>query len=715
MYEGESIRTYLDGAFTSYQDLVTKVDSEFARLKSREAEIEAQIEVENDVKRHAAEEAVEELRAYFQWLQRDKNTEEPVQGPAEMPVLIKSGALPSEVAKEYEKVKSLMDARMAFVQVSELEKLVGMLQNTQDIDKSLDLYSQILQIEPQLMSINTVARLFARKSLDVIQNWTLGSLQETVQSNLRAALKQNHWPKQSCASNDVQEALTNCLKTETIPTTSSVRPEPLKSFAILAENFETRFRFHYQSDRSTNRVDKPEWMFHFVAKEIQNQVPFLTNVAQPALKSVPRLADRNAVHEFIAALLPVIHAKLRSVFPEAVESPYVVSHLLYEIIQFDDLLEEKFFFVPYGRTTWRGVSGDILAENDWFNKWLAMEKEIAVGRYKEIVEAPNAWEIDWEGTDPRQTKPTVSALNVRDLLEGITEHYNSLRSVSYRLRFLLDIQINILDRYYQRLADSIAAFDSMSSSLARAVGGVSADDAKRVSGVDGLQRLCRIYGSLDYIASALGIWGQELFFLELWQDISKLNKTDKKTTEAFDKATTANFPDNEEDEGTLFDETISSYSKLKERIALTIHSHLRKELQHSMKTYFRYTDWQPETVSGSISPKLVQPIKALTQLLSLLRRFHTPNDFDRVSRSFANDLQKYVWNFIIQANQFSRAGGSQLAADISEIWTSLALPRGRSFRLLEQACMLLCGMDESAENICDLTEEEVKGILKRRV
>ena len=45
---------------------------------------------------------------------------------------------------------------------------------------------------------------------------------------------------------------------------------------------------------------------------------------------------------------------------------------------------------------------------------------VALSRYQNIIDSPDAGEIDYDSTDPGTTKPTKSAIRVNDLLETIT-------------------------------------------------------------------------------------------------------------------------------------------------------------------------------------------------------------------------------------------------------------------------------------------------------
>lgn len=154
-------------------------------------------------------------------------------------------------------------------------------------------------------------------------------------------------------------------------------------------------------------------------------------------------------------------------------------------------------------------------------------RSVALARYQSIVEAPDFGELDYESVDPKATKPTKGAIRVNDLLETITggtatpnpdtsqlisiaDRYRPLTSFTQKLRFLIDIQIAIFDKLHERLAGNLEAYLTMTTSLGRAVGGVSKEEQDRLLGVEGLERLCKTYGSADYLERAMRDWSDDV-------------------------------------------------------------------------------------------------------------------------------------------------------------------------------------------------------------
>lgn len=382
-------------------------------------------------------------------------------------------------------------------------------------DTALEIQTSLLPREAELHKLKhstTANANVALKTLQFFQVNIRNKLQAHLDGELKKLFEKAGWPNSIVAPTYYEEftaLFVKYLDVENEIKTPSKFPTPLEAFKALLAPIDLRFQYHFEGNASTNKPDKPEWAFHHFINIVDTHADFLTGPVTKALKQSARFSDRNGVYEFIVAFLPSIRRKMFSLFLEVADSPQLLSHLVYEAVMFDNALKEKYYFLPYGRQSWRGISGDLLSNEDWFQKWQAVENASAIERYEEIIDSTDAFELDFDSVDSNETKPTESAINLKDLLETITEHYASLTSVKFRLRYFLTVQVNLLDKYYARLLESIDAFDNMSSTFTRAVGGVSAENLKLVTGMNGLERLCRIFGSLNYISLCLEQWGDD--------------------------------------------------------------------------------------------------------------------------------------------------------------------------------------------------------------
>lgn len=153
-----------------------------------------------------------------------------------------------------------------------------------------------------------------------------------------------------------------------------------------------------------------------------------------------------------------------------------------------------------------------------------MVPSVAEAQYDDLVHSPDAWQLVDDGTQLDDTpsttsdlRPTNSARRVRALFEQITDRYKPLPRFNHRARFLIAIQIPILEHYHTRISGSLDAFETLSSSLMRAVPGALAGqvgyqgDTKRLTnGVEGLQRLIKAFVSARWVTIAMQRWGEQI-------------------------------------------------------------------------------------------------------------------------------------------------------------------------------------------------------------
>lgn len=74
----------------------------------------------------------------------------------------------------------------------------------------------------------------------------------------------------------------------------------------------------------------------------------------------------------------------------------------------------------------------------------------------------------------------------------------------------MEIQIAIFDKLHERLQANLEAYLTMTTSFGRAVGGVTKEEQEKLLGVEGLERLCKTYGSADYLERAMRDWSDDV-------------------------------------------------------------------------------------------------------------------------------------------------------------------------------------------------------------
>lgn len=110
---------------------------------------------------------------------------------------------------------------------------------------------------------------------------------------------------------------------------------------------------------------------------ITTYTPFLSASIQPLLSAseIPHVSSRDAVNEFITALLPILRRKIHNLLPQILDQAQLLSHFIHEMIKFDAALRDEFSYVPYGEKGWKGVTHEVLTVEKGFTGWIKVEKE----------------------------------------------------------------------------------------------------------------------------------------------------------------------------------------------------------------------------------------------------------------------------------------------------------------------------------------------------
>jgi hypothetical protein len=160
-------------------------------------------------------------------------------------------------------------------------------------------------------------------------------------------------------------------------------PPVLFPFEVLVQPLEMRFRYHFEGDKPTNRLDRPEYFLSHVTTLLDDYSSFMSDYMQPVLFKHFRGTDLalnpvyiDAMSAFITALLPVLRTKIGSLLPKVANQPQLLSHLIHEIMSFDSTIRDTWAYDGgYGLSGWNGLSWEFLVQGNWFDQWLRVEKE----------------------------------------------------------------------------------------------------------------------------------------------------------------------------------------------------------------------------------------------------------------------------------------------------------------------------------------------------
>ncbi|KAF2685769.1 RINT-1 family protein-like protein [Lentithecium fluviatile CBS 122367] len=469
-------------------------------------------------------------------------------------------------------------------------------------------------------------------------------------------------------------------------------PVVLFPFEVLVQPLEMRFRYHFEGDKPTNRIDRPEYFLSHITTLLNDYSGFVVDYVQPVLLKQFRGTDLalnpvyiDATAALITALLPTLRAKIGSLLPKVAGQPQLLSHLMHEVMSFDTTIREEWRYDGgFGLDGWKGLSWEFLVQGDWFGRWLQVEKDFALARYQSITEAPDFGDLDYESVDPKATKPTKGAIRVNDLLETITgtlistaDRYRPLNSFSHKLRFLIDIQIAIFDKLHERLQSNLEAYLTLTTSLGRAVGGVTKEEQEKLLGIEGLERLCKTYGSADYLEKAMRDWSDDVFFLDIWEELQdrarQASSIGNMTISDVAERTSRSVGESC-DGGALFDETAGWYTRLRIRSEKIITDTLNTNVREALRPYRHINPWATLTgssasASANLSPtaELDPLLTHLTSTLGFLSRALAPAPLRRIARAVLATISTVLWDNVLSRHRFSTAGAAQLSADLEAI------------------------------------------------
>lgn len=130
-----------------------------------------------------------------------------------------------------------------------------------------------------------------------------------------------------------------------------------------------RFRFHFEGNRTTNRLDKPEWMFWHTLEVFNKYRIFMIEELQPLLDEFGYI-EFDAVHQFILSFLPCLLERIHKTSPFILSQPKLLSHFVHETQNFDAVLLREYNF----RYPGRDLTSEFLNANSNFATWLSAER-----------------------------------------------------------------------------------------------------------------------------------------------------------------------------------------------------------------------------------------------------------------------------------------------------------------------------------------------------
>lgn len=384
---------------------------------------------------------------------------------------------------------------------------------------ALEPYAKLRELSIKLRSLPGSEALHLVDHVEAVADALWHEMKATMSAELEAVLRDRKWPKIDPHS-EMDERWIACVEKlidlqlpELLHSTTVMSLLP---FDVMAKIFVAEFRFHFLSDKPTSSPQALAthcypWFLSTVERWENFFRDNLGHLLAAKFRDTPMASQTvyaDPVCVLLSSMLPVMREKVHAVAAVAVQSPSFLSASISRLLTFDDQVRSKFKYDGGdAENGWDGLVAGVLVEH--FEDWFQAERNFALERFESIMGAQDARKIDFDYGGQGRMKPTYAAVRVTDLLRSVTSQYDRLRKLKHKVRFLVNIQLDILDAYHDRLRGSLEAYQSITSTLGRTLHGASKEQLAALEGVGALEALCKVVGSADHVANTLIEWSDE--------------------------------------------------------------------------------------------------------------------------------------------------------------------------------------------------------------
>lgn len=635
------VEDYLDDKLQSTTDL-DNLDTLIASVEVQRSQLQTQLEdaiKQLDEARRTAEDRQSSLAQRIQDFQDLQNSID-----VRVKIAAASDAPNQAIARLQKPMKKLQTVELAqkyLVLLQDVDKL--RLEARSHLPESpkaaLEPYSKLKQLSRRLEELSGPADDAAVHLVNHVRSVTESlwdEMKKIMSSELEAILGKRLWPMVDPTSEMDEEWLAcfeKLLDLQIPEVTLSKTTVSLLPFDVMSRILISEFRFHFLSDKPTS---KPEatgthcfpWFLATIEKWedfFRDSLGFTLAAKFRDTPAGSSLVYVDPVCAFITSMLPVMREKVKGVVAGAASNPTFLSSLMGQLMTFDENIRSKFNYDGGDpENGWPGLASEFLEE--WFEPWFLAEKQFAMERFRAIMDTPDARNIDYDYSGPGKTKPTFGAVRVTDLLRSITAQYERVRTFKHKIRFLIGIQLDILDEFHDRLRGSLEAYQALTSTVGRTLHGVTKEQLAALEGTGGLESLCKVFGSADHVVNTLKEWGNEEFFVVLWDQLQARATKDGEPSrmsgemtyeEVKDRTSTAVGSDT--DDGVLFDETIAAYSLRRKTAQEFLVNALADSHYKAFRAYVTRTHWTTISDGGSESTLAYEALEVLANPLQLTR------------------------------------------------------------------------------------------------
>ncbi len=518
------LEDYLDDKLQSTADL-ENIDALLANVELQHSQLQAQLgdaTKELEESRRASETRQSSLMSQID----DFNTlQQSIDARLQT---VASSSAPDEAIRRLEQpMKQLHSVDLAHKYLLLLQDVEGLRKEARsqlpDSPKAaLQPYSRLKQLSRDLKELQGPADEAATHLVNHVANITESlwdEMKTTMWAEFDALLAKRKWPNvdpQLEIDPQWREGFEKLVDLQVPEILYSTEVVPVLPIDVMAQIFVKEFRYHFMSDKNTSDPRQiGDVCFPWFLDRVEKWEDFLRDNFSYTLASrfhdtavSEKMVYMDPVCAFITSLLPVMREKINVTVTEAVKFPTFLSSLMGQLMKFDEDIRTRFNYDGGDpEKGWAGLASEVLDKH--FDQWLTAEKVFALERFEGIMDSGDARSLDYEYSGAGKTKPTFGAVRVTDLLRSVTTQYQGVRKFSHKLRFLIDIQLAILDDFHDRLQGSLEAYYSTTSTVGRTLHGATKEQLAALEGIGAFETLCKVFGSADHIVNTLKDWSNE--------------------------------------------------------------------------------------------------------------------------------------------------------------------------------------------------------------
>lgn len=425
-----------------------------------------------------------------------------------------------------------------------------------------------------------------------------------------------------------------------------------------------RFKYHFFGTRQTNSLSKPEWYLTQVLMWLSNSSSFLEEKIQPILDRAG--ANVRAKVELCRGLLSLVEQKVSGDASRLLYDDALFCHLVEEVLQFEKELRGQ-------RSYPAALPGllHLLLDDAVLQKWLTMEKKMALEKVDAMLSAEGAWTSQYKDiSDVDELKAPDCAETFMTLLQVITDRYRALPSPSAQLKFL-ELQRELVDDFRIRLTQ------------------VMKEESRNPMGA----RYCAILNAVNYISTILTDWEDNVFFLQLQQTAVSLGEEGLiGNLGMMEMGRLASL------ESSLFDGLLALLDRLKADMIGRLLDGIMREISEKAWPYCQdrwlsLPSQQDQSVMSLSTSACPMMLCVRDRLLNLHQILSLPL-FQLTWQGLAERLDTFLYQEVILTNHFSDGGAAQLQFDMTRnlfpLFGHYCKRPENFFKHVKEACIVLC-------------------------